>query len=119
VERIPSFSPTNQRGDDGAVVKRLSELPMPHVGNGGAGNGELAERHVVIGRDRVGQNARPPAPATRGRIADATGGGVAERHEANVVTTGQPHFGFGRLALMLLCLEVAHHAHLLVVYICL
>jgi len=55
------------------VVKRLRELPMPHVGNGGAGNGELAERHVVIGRDRVGQDARPPAPAARRRIADATG----------------------------------------------
>lgn len=60
----------DQGGDGRALVERFGELVAAYVGNGGAMDGELAEPHVVVHRDRVGQDPRPAAPS--GRVGSPT-----------------------------------------------
>ncbi len=66
---MTSLSPTISE----AMVQGLLELVLSYVDNGCARNSELAERHVVVHRDRLGQDAGPATPSVGRGIADPAG----------------------------------------------
>jgi hypothetical protein len=67
------------------VRDSVGELLAAYVGDDRAGHGELAERHVVLRADRVGEDLRPAPEAVGRGVTDPAGGGVTERGEPHVL----------------------------------
>ncbi len=85
----------NQGSEYGAVGDRVVQL-LPADVNDSTGHGEIAERDVMIDRDGVREDLRPPSPTVRCRISNPARGGGAEGCEPDVVRGLRRSLGFAR-----------------------